>query len=127
MKILDYILKLFGVEIKSKCTYLFLFLFLLFLLFFLSLKNCLILKTNIHLYFKFITDKASKNLSLAKTFRIDYKYQYDEDIYNIEYVAYTFNNVVSDILAWLFPKNRDDQMISNYINHQSNDLDAEDI
>ena len=34
---------------------------------------------------------------------------------------------MGDVLAWLLPKNRDDQMISNYINRQSDDLDDEDI
>ena len=53
-------------------------------------------------------DKASENLSLAKQFRIDYKYQYDIDIYNVECVAYTFNNVVEDVLHWLLPTKRDD-------------------
>ena len=61
-------------------------------------------------------NKASENLFFAKQFRIDYKYRYDIDIYNVECVAYTFNNVVENVLYWLLSTKRDDQKISNYIN-----------
>ena len=77
-------------------------------------------------FFNFTTNKAAVNLSLTKSFRIDYKRQYHEDIYIIECVAHTFNNVVNDVLNWLFSKNKDDQIISNYINRQSANLDAKD-
>ena len=49
-------------------------------------------------FFNFTTNKAAVNLSLTKSFRIDYKRQYHEDIYIIECVAHTFNNVVNDVL-----------------------------
>ena len=49
-------------------------------------------------FFYFTTDKAAANLFFAKSFRIDYKRQYYEDIYIIECVTHTFNNVVSDVL-----------------------------
>ena len=49
-------------------------------------------------FFNFITNKAAANLSFAKSFRIDYKRQYHKDIYIIECVAHTFNNVVSNVL-----------------------------
>ena len=75
---------------------------------------------------RFTTDKASSNISLAKTFQDQYYHEYFEEIYNVLCVAHTFNNVVGDVLNWLLPKNRDDQEIRNMINLNQLDLDQED-
>lgn len=67
-------------------------------------------------------DKVGSNFVFAHQFRLDYKRQFGIDIYNVECVVYTVNNVVYDVLHWLLPTKRDDQLISNYINQQFFDL-----
>jgi len=46
------------------------------------------------------TDKASENLALLRTFKKSY-------IFSSGYIAYTFNNVVGDVLNWLLPTKKD--------------------
>jgi len=44
------------------------------------------------------TDKASENLALLRTFKKSYKEKYNTTIFSLGYIAYTFNNVVEDVL-----------------------------
>ena len=92
-KILNDILKSFELEDKIQ-TYVLFFIIFYFFDFF-KIVNYSFFSL---IVFKFTTDKIDNNFSLAKQFRIDYKYQYNIDIYNVECVTYTFNNVVENIV-----------------------------
>ena len=47
---------------------------------------------------KITINKAGNNLSFAKQFRLDYKYKYNINIYNVKCVTYTFNNVMKNVI-----------------------------
>ena len=92
-KVLDRVLKSFELEDKIQTYVLY---FIIFYIFdFLKIINYSFFSLIIS---RFTTNKADNNLLLVKQFRIDYKYQYNIDFYNVEYVVYTFNNVVENII-----------------------------
>jgi hypothetical protein len=72
-------------------------------------------------FYKITSDKHSLNLSLLKTFRNDYKRNYDLEIYTIECIAYTLNNIVHDILSFLLYTENDDQEIRRTINSENDE------
>lgn len=64
------------------------------------------------------TDKASENLALLRTFKRSYKEKYNTTIFFLDCIAYTFNNVVSDVLNWLLPTKKDKELVVNTINSE---------
>jgi predicted RecB family nuclease len=63
------------------------------------------------------SDKASRNILLLKLFRLEYKTLYNLDIYTIECVAHTLNNVVQDIVSFiLYIEKIDRTIIQSTIN-----------
>ncbi len=66
-------------------------------------------------------DKHSSNLFLLRTFRNDYKRNYDLEIYIIECIAHTLNNIVHDILSFLLYTENDDQEIRRTINAENDE------
>lgn len=75
------------------------------------------------IYNRFITDKASANLALLKIFQRTYKKDFNIDIYNIECVAHTLNNMVFDILKSVLCSKKDNILILNTINENQIDDD----
>ncbi len=63
-----------------------------------------------------ITDKASENLALLRTFKKSYKEKYNTTIFSLGYITYTFNNVIGDVLNWLLPTKKDKKLVVNVIN-----------
>jgi len=64
------------------------------------------------------TDKASENLALLRTFKRSYKEKYNTTIFSLDCIAYTFNNVVSNVLNWLLPTKKDKELVVNTINSE---------
>lgn len=67
------------------------------------------------------TDKASENLALLRTFKKSYKEKYNTTIFSLGCIAYTFNNVVGDVLNWLLPTKKDRELVVNAINSEQLD------
>ncbi len=65
------------------------------------------------------SDKHSSNLSFLKTFRNDYKRNYDLEVYIIECIAHTLNNIIHDILSFLLYTEDNDQDIRQTINSEN--------
>ena len=96
-EILNGVLKSFEIADKVH-TYVFIFFLFFFIFFFKFIISRFFFCFFFKFLFKFIIDKAGNNLFFAKQFRLDYKYQYNINIYNVECVTYTFNNVVRDVV-----------------------------
>lgn len=64
---------------------------------------------------------------MLKTFRQNYKREYNLDTYSIECVAHTFNNIVQDILSFIVFTDKDDAMISSIANAVNLDEIDDDI
>ncbi len=56
-----------------------------------------------------------------KTFRNDYKRNYNLEIYTIKCIAHTLNNIIHDILSFLLYTENDDQEIRRTINSENDE------